>query len=361
MNRHVRYLLYARLTSLGLLASLFISQRAWHGVKLLPRVLPLDLPFKIPILAEHILFYLIVFSTILVVLRPAVIIMRFTAISLLLLMLLDWQRWQPWPWYYIIIFLALSAYPRRFKEYNETESIRRTIIWISGGFYIWSGLHKLNPGFFNDVVPWLASPITTYLWPYKQWFFYIFYATPALEIAIGLMLVINPLRKYVWIPAGILHIGILLLLGPLGLNVNAVIWPWNVVLLIVLIVISFDREKTVVQVPFKFNALQIGLLGIVWFAPLLNYAGIYPKGWAFELYSGRNTVYDRAIHGIECKVPPETDPYVYVYNGKLWLRVYDICMTDTQLPPVADEYFLKRLDKEIARKWCAESEIPREP
>jgi hypothetical protein len=329
-----------------------MSSSLWHGERAYPRLLPLDLPFEIPHFIEKALFLILISGLLLSIYKPARILMRISIFSMLLLMAMDMTRWQPWPWLYILLLFTLTPYVQRFKSYDETRSIHITLVWILAGFYIWSGIHKLNPLFFKEVIPYLASPVTEYLWQYKTWIHTIMYAAPFLEIGIGALLLLPPLRKYAVVGAILLHFVILALLGPAGLDSNRVIWPWNITLILVVWLVGGENITSQIQTPFKVNAGQCILIALACLLPALRFTEVYPKYLAFELYSGTNTVYDRPFSAANCQIPVAADPYVYRHEGKLWIKAYDWSMAETNVPPCPDKYCLEKFDEALRRKWC---------
>jgi hypothetical protein len=199
----------------------------------------------------------------------------------------------------------------------------------------------------------MASPITYYLHTFKTEVYALFYALPFIEVCLGITLLVPRLRKFaVWIVIP-LKLGFLLLLGPVGHNINTVIWPWIIALMLIVWLVSIDPPSSTIRLPYKYAPLQILLILTVCALPALKYTGFYPKGFAFELYSGTNTVYDRPLEASRCRIPAQADAFVYLYEGKYRIKMYDFSMSELNLPPNADPYYLKRFDETLQNEWCS--------
>jgi hypothetical protein len=212
--------------------------------------------------------------------------------SMLLLILLDLNRFQPWLYEYAIIILLCSL-PENKSCLTQAECSRRklqavSILLIS--MYFFSGLEKLNWRFFTCIGPWLLG--------YSRSVLFSFDSNPGLiaasamvavaEIALAGALSFKRTRT-VGICMGLfLHASILYILGPFGRHCNAAVWPWNLAQMLLLIVCF---AKVPDQFILRFNIkerLWTGLILIVvsLIVPvlgLLQVADAYP---AFAFYTG---------------------------------------------------------------------------
>src|SRR5262249_26243386 len=118
---------------------------------------------------------------------------------------------------------------------------------LVAGIYLWSGLQKLNYSFHSDVYPWLIEPLASYL-PTSMFSRLkdAGLAAPIVEATIGIGLLVPIVRPLAIALAVAMHAFILLSIGPLGLNWNSVVWPWNIAM-IFLVVRLFAGTR---QVPF---------------------------------------------------------------------------------------------------------------
>jgi hypothetical protein len=95
--------------------------------------------------------------------------------------------------------------------------------------WMFAGINKLvSPTFLHETAPWLLSgfPIDTGPWLHQH----VGYIIAGTELMTGLLALFPATRMLCAIVALLMHSGILLDLGPLGLDVNPSVWPWNLAL-----------------------------------------------------------------------------------------------------------------------------------
>lgn len=137
----------------------------------------------------------------------------------------DQNRGQPWLYMYVVM-LALSL-----ASANRAIAACRIAISV---VYFWSGVQKLNPGFFEVIPKWFVDPAANkWHWPgpVVHVLKLAVESAPFVEIGIGVLLWVRPTRKAALISVLILHSVSLIVLGPLGYNYNWVVWPWNVAMM----------------------------------------------------------------------------------------------------------------------------------
>jgi hypothetical protein len=85
-----------------------------------------------------------------------------------------------------------------------------------------------------------------------------------------------------------MHLGILLAIGPTGLNLNSVVWPWNIGAPILAFVLFYRNDRPVLNAAW---ATSIGKVVVVLtgFLPALNFAGLWDTALSASLYSGKST------------------------------------------------------------------------
>ncbi len=151
----------------------------------------------------------------------------------------DQSRWQPWFYQYVIMLIAIAlAGPAR-----PTAALN-TCCLVVAATYIWSGLAKLNPRFMDNTFPWLVGPFVG-AWPAPaQWLaHHLAFAAPFLECAVGVGFLTRRFRRAALFCAIGMHVAILIAIGPLGVNFNAVVWPWNVAMIAFLLILFFRRSE----------------------------------------------------------------------------------------------------------------------
>ncbi|MBK7668729.1 MAG: hypothetical protein IPJ32_16190 [Sphingobacteriaceae bacterium] len=116
------------------------------------------------------------------------------------------------------------------------------------------------------------------------------YVIPFVEIFIGIGLLIKPIR-FISIPLVVLlHVIILLLMGPFGNNYNSVVWPWNIMMIILaLLLFSGKTNERFFSISHLFKQPVFYLVMLLfWILPAFNLAGKWETYLSFSLYSGNN-------------------------------------------------------------------------
>lgn len=195
------------------------------------------------------------------------------------LSLADQNRWQPW-FYLDAVLLGMTLLP----EKSAFAAGRVTLALV----YFWAGMHKCNAAFFTEVAPFLAQPFAAWLpsnlLPVVQ---RLIAATPAVEVFIALALWVPLLRRPAIALTFAIHLVALLVLGPWGHRFNPVVWPWNLSMPL-LVLILFPRawsggaEKQP-RCDWKAGALAAAV-GLA--LPLLGFFGWCDAYLSFRLYSG---------------------------------------------------------------------------
>jgi hypothetical protein len=141
-----------------------------------------------------------------------------------------------------------------------------------------SPVEPTNASFVEDVFPWLLEPfadkmpasIATLL-PYLA------FTPPAIEAGIGILL-LTRFRSVAVVLALAMHAFILLCIGPLGQDWNAVVWPWNLAMMALVVVLFWQAgdatfERILVpRAPYQAAAL---LLFFFWVMPLFSFLGLW--------------------------------------------------------------------------------------
>lgn len=245
------------------------------------------------------MFYSSLLLMLITVVKPLKPVVGLLLLLQLLICLEDQNRWQPWQ--YQCLFM-LGAW--LFIKEEKQRLWGWQLIMIST--YFFSGLWKLNTGFIFDV--WIAFILKGWLgfnhiasWAYRPG-----YALPLVEMLSAIGLCFGHSRRLaVWLLAG-MHIVILLMMGPLGLNLNAVLWPWNIAMLLLLFglfnKLSFHWIKPVQWKPFGW------LIVICWsLLPWLHKADLWDRYLSSVLFSGE--VPSLYICSYNAKALKEMAPY----------------------------------------------------
>jgi hypothetical protein len=237
--------------------------------------------------------------------RPAII---FFLAATLYLFGCDQNREQPW-FYIYWVMLLLNLLP----EPTALAACRFAFSFV----YLWAGIQKLNGAFFNEVPAWFVQPAADWGWPNAMVIAIraCVYLTPFLEISIAAGVWFRKTRWFAIALIVILHTATLLFLGPVGRNVNRVIWPWNIAMIALAVVLFGTKEhspltQTWCDLRRSWSAvLVVGLYGIL---PLLSFFGFWDSYLSFALYSynlANAEVY--VSPSFLPRLPPKLQTYVY--------------------------------------------------
>ncbi len=242
------------------------------------------LPVHLTVWVDCILCGIVIFGLALIIAgkhtRPALLIVL---ICFIVLILEDISRLQPWLYMQSFIMLACE-----FGKTGKGKQALTGILILVSTTYLWSGLQKLNPAFLNQTMPWILSGVGLEEYPHGTLKFKDYYlVAPIGEMLCGLLLLVRKSRK-AGIVLGIgMHFFILIAMGPLGLNWNKVIWPWNFSLILLLFAFWNYKEPIGTNLKsFKINWLIILLFGVM---PLFNFFGWWDDALSGTMYSGTHT------------------------------------------------------------------------
>lgn len=276
--------------TIGCLASMAISHRLWLGAgRSFPRV---PVVSSLPVLGWHSEAMLTVAFAAAIVGAAALggrwgMRLIWLAVALgFVLMLFDQMRMQPWFLQYLLMWMVLGSRSPRKREADDVLALR-TVRLIVSFMYIFSGLHKINASFFAETSRLMLQPVADLL-PAGVPVNALGYLIPALEVFIGFGLLFTPTRKAAMIAAVAMHTGILILIGPLGIGHNVVVWPWNITMIGLLVVLYAWRDLLAPATRPSRGCLwmhrtAIVLAGVVPIAGLLGWIDVY-LSWG--MYAG---------------------------------------------------------------------------
>ncbi|MBN8693693.1 MAG: hypothetical protein J0L69_10885 [Bacteroidetes bacterium] len=313
---------------MGLLFSILFSHNLWAGQRWFPTC-SLIQDFYVAPPYDYILFGLEIVLLLLLLIAPQTRLYIFLVLVLhIVWILLDQNRLQPWFYIYSIMLLVLFFYNWRIDNVNNYYSFFIILQICLAAVYVYSGLQKLNPAFIQETYPWFIKPLQA-VFSERQMISLnkTGYVIPFYEIALGLMLLIKPIR-YIAIPMTIcLHLAIVILMGPLGNNYNSVVWPWNI-FMILLVILLFSGKTTeryfAISHLFKLPVFYLVLV-LFWIMPAFNLFNKWETYLSFSLYSGNNhdgkiilsnKAYENLPLYIKHYVKRESD--IYILYPKRW-------------------------------------------
>jgi hypothetical protein len=272
--------------------------------------------------------------------RPAVV---FFLAGAVFLALGDQNRFQAWFYLYaVLLFLTL------FPVDTALAGCRLAVSAV----YLWSGIQKFNQAFFDDVVPFFLEPASRVLSP--GWIAVLqplVASAGVVEVLIGLGLWVRPLRRAAIAAAFAVHLTAILLLGPLGRNWNLSVWPWNLTMPIVLLIL-FAPSKFRRAVPdLKASLPAFACVALFVFLPVLSFVGVWDSSLSFCLYSGNTARVDLFVTPeLRGRLPAPIRGYVERDDrGNLLINVMRWAITEIGAPPLAEPRNFRAIARHVAR------------
>jgi hypothetical protein len=336
-------------TLAGLLVGILLSAKLWLSSRWFPLtpLLPVFGPFPPPF--DKIIFFAVVGLLVLTGLFRQPWMFLASAVSLVLLALQDQSRWQPWFYQYLLMLSAFGlAGPKK------PDAALNSCRLIVAATYFWSGFAKFNPNFMHVTFPWLLEPfIGTSLAHRSGAIQYLALAAPLIECAIGLGLLTIRFRAAAFFAAITMHVLILIAIGPLGREVNSVIWPWNIAMLAFLVLLyppgaAHSAREILWGDTFGFQRFVLLIFGV---APVLSVFNIWDQYLSSSLYSGNGTLGVIYISDAVFNQLPETiEDYVYEEGPNLnRLSIDSWSRGELNVPPYPET----RIYKRVAQTICA--------
>jgi hypothetical protein len=265
--------------------------------------------------------------------------------------LADQTRWQPWVFQYSFLLAAVALGSGSGADGERRAlNIARLIVAFT---YIFSGLQKANLNFATNDFPWIVQPITGVFPSATGLLDALGMAVPLLQVAFGIGLLTLRFRGAALIAAVAMHLFILAMFGPAGLNWNDIVWPWTAAMAIFDIVLFAGAPRVswreIVwnrQDPCHAAAAVLFVL-----LPALSFFNLWDSYLSSALYSGNLTeaqIYlsDAGAASLPASIRSHlvrTSPNTNVLNMQRW------AVEDLNVTPYPET----RVYKAIARNLCA--------
>jgi len=277
--------LILRVTALCWLMAKLIGWRMFTTYRLLPTAPVFNLFDGVPNSCHTFLFVFAVLLMILVLANP---LNKFFLISLfsveILSCLLDQNRVQPWDYQYLFILFIFSLYDRK-----NDKPAAGIFLFVMVSIYAYGGISKLNTGFLHSI--WTKMLLEQFLHvspkaALQTWMQYCGYFAGICELAGGIGLLFGKTRKVAAVMLMVMHLFILVFLGPLGLRYNLVVWPWNVAMMGYLYLTCFKHAPVALTME-SFGGRYLPVF-ICWgILPALNFFGWWDNYLSSNIYSGK--------------------------------------------------------------------------
>ncbi len=262
--------------------------------------------------------------------------------TVIVLVLQDQSRLQPWFVEYGLIFIAVTIPKKSTKALNAS---RLVIVAI----YFWSGVHKMNTYFAGAVFRLLLSPlrgtsIAAYIQPVGR-------IVPFIEMAMGVCLLIPKLRRAAVIAIIAMHVLLLMALGPWALNWNRVVWPWNLVMMALVPCLFWKTDVSLQELLLpRRDWLSITLFGLVVVLPAFSLVGLWDANPSFALYSGDSLTGSVAMNTAMWDRAEGSIKKVALNNGNGYRVQFGDWSEDTVHVPA---YPAERTLRRLAQSFCS--------
>jgi len=287
------------ITAAATLAGMFFSRRLWVSSGRLFPTTPVWPAVRLPFPADYVLFGLTIGCLVGILVTGFVssksypVFLKSFVILAGGLVVLDQSRLQPWLIEYSVLFGALLCLPwnnRRGWPEKETASALHACRWLMIWTYFYSGLQKLGYGFVS-VLASMAAPMISRLHASSALLSIRVLRPAALGLALaecvsGVLLVFPRTRRPAVVCLILMHVTLLLWLGPLALGWNSAIWPWNAAMIGLLITLFWGRGGWGVRDMWNAHPYAKTVAIVFALLPILTICGITDSYWGFSLYSG---------------------------------------------------------------------------
>lgn len=287
-NTDRAFFIYQRIVSLFLPILIGVTYPIWFPQSQFPAVPVWHFLSPVPGLVDAVLAGLLLAISVTLLItgprvKPASMLWLSLAVLLSVSFLLNQHRFQPWAYQFALLATFFALAP--------ASIARRLASWLALSVYFYSALSKLNPSFISELGADFLSTIATFggltldagQQEHWKWLALVF---PAFELLAFVLLLSPVTRKLGVIAACTMHIGLLMVLGPLGLNHSWGVLLWNVFFIAQAILLFWlpapPPETSIVD--WKARSAQV----ICWIAllfPTLEVIGIGDPWPAWGLYA----------------------------------------------------------------------------
>ena len=295
----------------GLLASIILSHNLWAGDRWFPKTTLIEdyfgVPYPYDFIQLGVLILLIVFSFSTQKKLPTILLILFAVY----MCFDDQNRLQPWFYNYILMLFVLLFYKYRVDEPNNYTTVFISLQLLVALIYIFSGIQKMNSSFVPDTFEWMVSSFDTVLSKRQLGMVTKFgYVIPYFELSVGVLLLVKQLR-FIVVPLVILmHIMILIMLGPTGKSYNSVVWPWNIIMIALVLLLFADvKQERFFDIAFLFKGFSFyTVITLMLIFPIFSLNNQYDSYLSSSLYSSNlnncqlilsNKAYKQLPHDIQ--------------------------------------------------------------
>lgn len=327
------------------------SYKTWITDRIYPVIPPLDILKNVP---GFVHVFLLGFSLLALLLILCVkenrLVLILLFLSELISCFLDTVRWQPWEYMYMCILLIMIIH------FHKPKNVLLLMHLFLVSIYIFSGLHKLNRGFLSlawmnmILIDFFGLSMDTIL---KYKLFFVGLLIPATEILLAVLLLLSKSKRKISYVLIIIHLIVLIIIGPFGLQHNSVVWFWNLAMIGILL-IMYVRPIDPVTINFcRSNSYWLAL----WFImPVFSFLGHWYQYFSFNLYSGKG----EQIYMCFSKKEEELKPYFEsetnsICPGKPCLNLQNWALSEIKSAPLPETEIYRKIAVYMKQKYPNDS------
>ena len=296
------------------------------------------------------------------------------AVLLTALFFFSQQRFQPWAYQAVLLFTFFAC----MKEEDAFACWR----WLTISIYAYSALSKLDAGFLQGLGTQMAAKLLGFLgWknPEVEVLTITALALPMSELLVTVCLLSRRWYRVGWIGSILLHIGLVILLGPWGMNHRPGVLIWNGFFIAQnLLLMSYPRElgkqtfnfidKLAKKEPADernrksmrlFSSGRAAIMGraVFYFAMLWplaepwGYCDAWPAWGLYATHAARASLFLREEAAPD--LPAHLQPYLTLADSAGWRQLQlDAWSLDvTNAPVYPNQRFLLALSADVVQNY----------
>lgn len=349
---------------IGLIGSMIPSWRLWFPYdRLFPMVPMFDIfPDYAGIISQVCSVSFVLFGIISLFMRKPQINLVIMFIMAIVLILLDQTRLQPWFFQLSLMLFLISLYNWRVDEPRAYTGLFTNLRIVVAFVYIWSGIQKFNSEFYKTVWPWLIEPFDSFSTPEQiSYLSKLGYLIPALEFLAGVLLFFSFTRKFALPFLILMHVFILILIGPTGRNHNPSVWAWNISMIFILYwSFAGDAQSKYYHPGYQLQNISFYIvISMIAIMPVFNLFNRWDSYLSANLYSG-NTANGIILLNEKAKTKlPFYLQHFSVASGmdRYTLSVKTWAMHELGVPGYPEKRIYEAVEKELKKITCCEEEI----
>ncbi len=327
------------------------SYKTWIAERVYPVIPPVDIFKNIPAFLHTFLFGFSLLALLAVLcFKTNRWVLVFLLASEIISCSLDTVRWQPWEYMYLCFLLIVVI------NFNKPKNILVLTHLFLVSIYFFSGLHKLSRDFLSSV--WLNMFLVDFLglsmdFILKYKLFFIGLTIPAIEITLAIVLLVSKSKRKVSYFLILMHLSILVLIGPLGLKYNSVVWPWNLAMIFILMIIYAKPFELSYRKNIGPNLYWL----VLWFVmPVFSLLGSWYQYFSFNLYSGSGNQMYICVSENEQELKPYFEKKSVLFcDGKKIVNLQNWALKEIKSAPIPEIEIYRKIAVYLKQKYAEEN------